>query len=30
MALHDTLNGVLDKVRGMFNREPEAMDAFRR
>jgi len=28
MALRDTLNGLLDKVRGVFSREPKAMDAF--
>jgi polysaccharide deacetylase 2 family uncharacterized protein YibQ len=28
MALRDTLSGVLDKVRGIFAREPKAMDAF--
>ena len=28
MALRDTFNGVLDKVRGVFSREPKAMDAF--
>lgn len=28
MALRDTLNGVLEKVRGVLSREPKAMDAF--